>query len=144
MENEPEQERKRKYELSLDSSLIDSPPRWRSRELDYEEPSPPVRPPKHRYKSQKISPPEPEPQQSSYPPSSPLKEVFHKRARHKTREDRYESKTVRKAHYKDDEPERKRPKRATKNGQKKVANKSGGELMHNFKSDKISKERLTV
>lgn len=127
--------------------MIDSPPKWKTREPDYEEPTPPkpsAKPPKHRRKIQKIESPEPEPQQSSDPPSSPVNEVFHKRPRHKTREDRYESKTVKKAHHKDDEAGRKRPKKATTSGQKKAARKTGGQLMQDFKSDKISRERLTV
>ena len=74
------------------------------------------------------------------------KETFEKRARHKTREDRYEPKVKSSKVEKDDkerETRRSTSKRLKKNDRNKPK-KDGGELMRNFSSKSIGQERLTV
>lgn len=83
---------------------------------------------------------------STGPQIRALKETFEKRARHKTREDRYDRK--------DDTKPRKRKKdtldiskdkeNKAKRVQKKPLKYSSARLMQNFTSQKLAKERLTV
>lgn len=71
------------------------------------------------------------------------KETFEKRARHKTREDRYEPKT--KEHKADKTEERKRTTtKRTKKKSSRKRKKDGEELMRDFTSKSIGHDRLTV
>jgi hypothetical protein len=76
------------------------------------------------------------------------KETFEKRARHKTREDRYEPKTKSPKLEKDTKEKEKDINRTTSKRMKKSdrskLKKDGGELMRNFSSKSIGQERLTV
>jgi hypothetical protein len=71
-------------------------------------------------------------------------ENFEKRARHKTREDRYEPKKEEKNFDRKDGEKRPRTKRAKKGDGKRAARKAGEDLMNNFTSKSIGQERLTV
>ena len=147
VDHEPERRRQRNHGPSSDSSLLGSPPKKRTRMMDCQEPSPrkPLREPfERRNQTQRQESPEKESQLSSELPLSPAGEVFHKRPRHKTREDRYEPKVMGTSHQKNDETKQKRSKKTSKGREKKIRKKSGGELMNDFTSDKISNERLTV
>jgi hypothetical protein len=70
-------------------------------------------------------------------------ETFEKRARYKTREDRYEPKKAKKQPI---DGAKKKPRRIKeKRGErKKAAEKAGDDLMRNFTSKSIGNERLTV
>jgi hypothetical protein len=68
--------------------------------------------------------------------------AFEKRARHKTREDKYEPKKKQSKKPNPDKPTRKR--REKKGDQKKAARKASESLKDNFNSNKIGQERLTV
>lgn len=73
----------------------------------------------------------------------PPKETFERRARNKTREDKYEPKTgVQKL--KKDGSERKSRRKTEKSNRRKAPKKSGEDLMKNFSSKSIGQERLTV
>ncbi|KAF4627362.1 hypothetical protein G7Y89_g10791 [Cudoniella acicularis] len=76
--------------------------------------------------------------------SSPPKEVFEKRARHKTREERYEPKVSNRAIEITCEKKSSTSKRQKKSGQKKSAKKAGEDLMRNFSSKSIGQERITI
>lgn len=76
--------------------------------------------------------------------SSAHHETFEKRARHKTREDRYEPKKGGRKFDKDDREKRPRKKREKKGDKKKTAKKAGEDLVNNFSSKSIAQERLTV
>jgi hypothetical protein len=77
--------------------------------------------------------------------STPREGNFEKRARHKTREERYEPKE-KKSRNSDRVGERKRSKtrREKRGDRKKRAKRAGEELMYNFSSNSIGQERLTV
>ncbi|KUJ24030.1 uncharacterized protein LY89DRAFT_553327, partial [Mollisia scopiformis] len=68
---------------------------------------------------------------------------FERRARHKTREDKYEPRKVDKK-VKKDGTERKPRKKIEKSDRKKAARKSGEDLMNNFSSKSIGQDRLTI
>jgi hypothetical protein len=76
--------------------------------------------------------------------SNPKQEIFERRPRHKTREDRYEPNKKAKKGSKDDEERRLKKKKEKKGDRKKAAKKAGEDLMRNFSSKRISQERLTV
>lgn len=72
----------------------------------------------------------------------PKRETFEKRARHKTREDRYDmKKRITKAEATEKPIKRRREKRGDR---KKAARRASEELMNNFASNKIGQDRLTV
>jgi len=76
--------------------------------------------------------------------SNAPKESFKKRARHKTREDRYEPRKDRiKGEHREKEKEPKR-KREKQGDRKNAAKKAGEDLINNFSSKSIGQERLTV
>lgn len=72
----------------------------------------------------------------------PKQETFEKRARHKTREDRYETKRKSNKAEAVDKPIRTR--REKRGDRTKAARKASKDLMSNFASNKIGKDRLTV
>lgn len=72
------------------------------------------------------------------------KKNFEKRARHKTREDRYEPKEKVKKRRNDEEGRRPRKKGEKKGDRNKAAKKAGEDLMRNFSSKSIGQARLTV
>ncbi|TEY40393.1 hypothetical protein BOTCAL_0433g00030 [Botryotinia calthae] len=72
----------------------------------------------------------------------PKQETFEKRARHKTREDRYDTKGKRDKAEAVDKPLRTR--REKRGDRKKAAKKASEDLMSNFASNKIGQDRLTV
>lgn len=76
--------------------------------------------------------------------SPPPKETFERRARHKTREDKYEPKEGKQTAKRDVSPRKSRKKTEKKSNRKKVAKKSGADLMNDFSSKSIGQERLTV
>ncbi len=70
-------------------------------------------------------------------------EIFEKRKRHKTKEDRYEVKE--KKRKTDDEKEvKKRSKPFKRSDAAKATRAAGEDLIRSFKSDKIAQDRLTV
>lgn len=75
--------------------------------------------------------------------ASAREEIFEKRARHKTREDRYESKKQEKLKTKDGEKIT-RTKRVKRGDAARAARKAGADLISNFTSKNIGQERLTV
>jgi hypothetical protein len=77
--------------------------------------------------------------------STPRDESFEKRARYKTREERYEPKE-KKSRNSDHVSERKGSKRrrGKRGDRKKRAKRAGEELMYKFSSNRIGQERLTV
>ncbi|KAG9238314.1 hypothetical protein BJ875DRAFT_55722 [Amylocarpus encephaloides] len=76
-------------------------------------------------------------------PAGSPKETFEKRARHKTREDRYEPKAKRQKADKIDHREREKKSGCRKKDVRK-AKKDSEELMQNFTSKNIGQERLTI
>ncbi|TGO76040.1 hypothetical protein BELL_0178g00120 [Botrytis elliptica] len=72
----------------------------------------------------------------------PKQETFEKRARHKTREDRYDTKRKSNKAEAVDKPIRTRRER--RGDRTKAARKASKDLMSNFASNKIGKDRLTV
>ncbi|KAM0128781.1 hypothetical protein ACHAP3_008169 [Botrytis cinerea] len=72
----------------------------------------------------------------------PKQEAFEKRARHKTREDRYDTK--RKADKSEAVDKPIRTRREKRGDRKKAARKASEDLMNNFASNKIGQDRLTV
>ena len=76
--------------------------------------------------------------------STPKQETFEKRARHKTREDRYESKKTAGKRAEDGHDKKPRKKKEKRGDRKKAAKKAGEDLMRNFSSKSIGQERLTV
>ena len=71
-------------------------------------------------------------------------EIFERRDRHKTREDRYEPKKKKHKSEKRDKERKPRKTREKKGDKKKAEKKAGEKLMHNFSSKKVSQDRLTV
>ncbi|KAF5867991.1 uncharacterized protein Bfra_007187 [Botrytis fragariae] len=72
----------------------------------------------------------------------PKQEIFEKRARHKTREDRYDTKRKSNKAEAVDKPIRTR--REKRGDRAKAARKASNDLMSNFASNKIGKDRLIV
>ncbi|KAH8602601.1 hypothetical protein B0O99DRAFT_499007, partial [Bisporella sp. PMI_857] len=77
------------------------------------------------------------PKHSKYPG-----EAFEKRPRHKTREDLYEPKKKDSGIYPTEKLIKKKPEK--KGDRRKVAQKSGEDLMNNFSSKSIAQDRLTM
>lgn len=72
------------------------------------------------------------------------KETFEKRSRHKTREDRYESKKARKYDSEDDKPAKKKTIKVKRGDAAKASRKAGEDLINGFKSNNVAQDRLTV
>ncbi|KAF8857005.1 hypothetical protein BDZ45DRAFT_452700 [Acephala macrosclerotiorum] len=139
--------RKRKHASSSDSSILAVPIRPKSQRVDRGEEEARTRKSWEKtrdstYKKQRIESSE---SNSSDPftDESPPRETFEKRARHKTREDKYEPK-IGCEKTKRDAPKRKSKRKEKKSDRRKAAKKSGKELMQNFNSKSIGQERLTV
>lgn len=140
--------RKKKHDLSSDSSLLEAPIRPRSHQSKRDEPravavkqsevqSSPAR------KKQRIA--TSDSGLSGHLPIPVLpKETFERRPRHKTREDKYEPKKKEKKRNEASVDKSSSRKREKKNGRKKAAKKPGDELIQNFSSNNISQDRLTV
>ncbi|KAE8447624.1 hypothetical protein EG329_010595 [Mollisiaceae sp. DMI_Dod_QoI] len=141
--------RKRKRHSSSDSSILAEPIRPKSQQFDRgkkdtstrkrQEESVEGHCRKQRIESSESSSSDP------FTSESPPKETFEKRARHKTREDKYEPKAGDKKTKKngaEQKPRRKREKKKSECG--KTAKKSGEDLMHNFSSKSIGQDRLTI
>lgn len=140
--------RKRKHDSSSDSSLLEVPIRPQSHQWKQDDPrsiSPrrPENQPTTPRKKQKVA--SSDSGLSSHPATpSPPKETFEKRARHKTREDRYEPRKKEKRQGKIAVEKSSRKKREKRGDRKKAARKAGEELMQNFSSKSIAQDRLTV
>lgn len=80
---------------------------------------------------------------------SPIKdnkreEIFEKRARHKTKEDRYDPKKRAEKEREKMEKKEKKSKRAKKGDRRKESKMPGETLMKNFESKNLANDRLTV
>jgi hypothetical protein len=137
---------KRRHNSSSDSSLLGPPTRLKSQQLvkevsrraasdPQEDGSTPPRK-KQRIASSDSGIPIP-----SSVSSNAVQQSFEKRARHKTREDRYEPKKETKS--KKARGGKSSKKKREKSSQK-AGRKSGTDLVHNFSSKSISQDRLTV
>jgi hypothetical protein len=140
--------RKRKHHTSSDSSLLEVPVRQRPQpprrsDLKTESPAGGEESDRPRKKPKTVVSVAGTSTSSSASPT-PKQETFEKRARHKTREDRYEPKKKVKKRSKDGEERIPRKKREKKGDRKKAAKKAGEDLMINFSSKSIGQERLTV
>jgi hypothetical protein len=137
-----------RHNSSSDSSLLEPHTRPKSQQLvtevsrraafdRQEDGSTPPR------KKQRIASSDPGIPSSSSVSSNAVQQSFEKRARHKTREDRYEPKK------KDTKSKQARggkssKKKREKSSQKRAGRKSGADLVHNFSSKSIGQDRLTV
>lgn len=72
------------------------------------------------------------------------KETFEKRSRHKTKEDRYESKKARKHDVEDDKPAKKKSIKVKRGDAAKASKKAGEDLINGFRPKNVSQDRLTV
>ena len=72
------------------------------------------------------------------------KETFEKRSRHKTKEDRYESKKARKHVIEDDKPAKKKVIKVKRGDAAKASRKAGEDLINGFRSRNVAQDRLTV
>jgi hypothetical protein len=139
-------QRKRKHHTSSDSSLLEvpvkpNPPPVRGSALETKHLTRGKardRPPKKLRMEASVS----EATTSSVVSNS-KQETFEKRARYKTREDRYESKKVKKRP-KDGDEKKPRRYKEKRDDRKKAGKKAGEDLMQNFTSKSIGNERLTV
>jgi hypothetical protein len=140
--------RKRKHKSSSDSSLLEVSVGLKSQPLRRSNSESENRARKeesaHPPKKQKLELSESGISTSSFASPTAKREVFEKRARHKTREDRYEPKKKVKRRQNDEEGNRPRKKREKKGDRKKAAKKAGEDLVRKFSSKSIGQERLTV
>jgi hypothetical protein len=139
--------KKRKHHTSSDSSLLEAPVRGppqpvRGSDFKTENLAREPYPDHHRKKRKREA--SVSGTSISSASSKPKQEIFERRPRHKTREDRYESKKKAKKGSKDEEERRLRKKKVKKGDRKKAAKKAGEDLMRNFSSKRIGQERLTV
>ncbi|KAL2064991.1 hypothetical protein VTL71DRAFT_4131 [Oculimacula yallundae] len=139
---------KRKRHSSSDSSLLEVPARPRSYQLKRDDPqpalfNPPEIQPTPTRKKQRVGSSDSSLTNRSDVPDH-TKETFERRARHKTREDRYEAKKKepKKSKTRGETPSRK--KREKRGDRAKVAKKAGEELIQKFNSKNISQDRLTI
>ncbi|OBT56485.1 hypothetical protein VE04_04984 [Pseudogymnoascus sp. 24MN13] len=72
------------------------------------------------------------------------KETFEKRGRHKTKEDRYESKKARKHADEDDRPAKKKTIKVKRGDAAKASKKAGEDLINGFRPKNVSQDRLTI
>ncbi|KFZ03909.1 hypothetical protein V502_10562 [Pseudogymnoascus sp. VKM F-4520 (FW-2644)] len=72
------------------------------------------------------------------------KETFEKSSRHKTKEDRYESKKTRKHVVEDDQPTKKKTTKVKRGDAAKASRKAGEELINGFRSKNVAQDRLTI
>jgi hypothetical protein len=137
---------KRRHNSSSDSSLLEPPARPKSQQLvkevsrraasDRQQDGP--TPPRKKQKIASSDSGIPSPSVSS----NAVRHSFEKRARHKTREDRYEPKK------KETKSKKARGGKSSKQkrdkSSQKAGRKSGADLVHNFSSKSIGQDRLTV
>lgn len=71
-------------------------------------------------------------------------ETFEKRSRHKTKEDRYESKKARKHVVEDGKPAKKKTIKVKRGDAAKASKKAGEDLINGFRPKNVSQDRLTV
>ncbi|TVY36478.1 hypothetical protein LOCC1_G005395 [Lachnellula occidentalis] len=138
---------KRKQNSSSDSSLLEVPvPPKPQRSIPENRKDEPLERRQHElqiHKKRKAEPIESDTADLS-DQSSPPKETFEKRARHKTKEDRYEPKKKRHRSAKTVEKKRSTTKPEKRRGRKKTAKEAGEDFIRNFSSKSIGQERLTV
>ena len=96
--------------------------------------------PPHSHKKRKVEPSDP----GTSTPSTARQETFEKRARHKTREDRYVPKKEKNKPGRNNREKEPRAKRLKKGDGKRAARRAGEDLMNSFASKSIGPERLTV
>ncbi|OBT66656.1 hypothetical protein VE03_03870 [Pseudogymnoascus sp. 23342-1-I1] len=72
------------------------------------------------------------------------KETFEKRSRHKTKEDRYESKKTRQHAAEDDKPAKKKVIKVKRGDAAKASRKAGEDLINGFRSKHVAQDRLTM
>ncbi len=138
---------KRRHNASLDSSLLEAPIRPQIQQLRKGELGPEICQRREdgpiTRKKQKIALSEASISSHSAT-SGPATEIFEKRPRHKTREDKYEPKRKGKKSRKTGEEEMTRKKREKRGNRKKAVKKAGEDVMQSFKSKSIGQDRLTV
>ncbi|PBP19596.1 hypothetical protein BUE80_DR009575 [Diplocarpon rosae] len=134
---------KRRHKSSSDSSLLEVPMRPQTTRLKRDDPHPTISKRRDQptfRKKQKM--PHSDHGSSSHASShNPPRETFEKRARHKTREDRYEPKKKEERSEKTGEARKKRENRGDR---RRAAKKSGEKLMQNFSSKNVARDRLTM
>lgn len=137
---------KRKRNSSTDSSLLEAPVRTKAQPLIskayHDSPENPQKAAQVDEK-RKFEPVEKDVGSVSSEENRP-EEIFEKRARHKTKEDRYEPKKKRQKSEKPSEKKRPSTKPEKKSDRRKAARKAGEDLIRNFSSKNIGQERLTV
>lgn len=138
---------KRRHNSSSDSSLLEIPVRTRTGQAKKDNPRPAMPEPQKdkptSRKKQKVDSSNSEVSSQTTSPTA-AKETFEKRPRRKTREDRYEPKRKETHPKKTDEEMATNRKRLKRCDRGKAAKKAGEELMQNFSSKSIGRERLTV
>ncbi|KFY30551.1 hypothetical protein V494_08118, partial [Pseudogymnoascus sp. VKM F-4513 (FW-928)] len=72
------------------------------------------------------------------------KETFEKRSRHKTKEDRYESKKAKKYIIEDDKPAKKKTVKVKRGDAARASRKAGEDLINGFRSKHVVQDRLTM
>ncbi|KFZ00845.1 hypothetical protein V501_10423 [Pseudogymnoascus sp. VKM F-4519 (FW-2642)] len=80
----------------------------------------------------------------SEPDQPERKETFEKRSRHKTKEDRYESKKARKQVVEDDKPAKKKTIKVKRGDAARASKKAGEDLVNGFRPKNVSQDRLTI
>ncbi|CAL3962303.1 unnamed protein product [Diplocarpon coronariae] len=136
---------KRRHKSSSDSSLLEAPIRLQRNDLKSDDPHPTIsQRQNHPTAQEKPQVDHSDTGGSSHTSSrNPPRETFEKRIRHKTREDRYEpKKKVRSG--KDGVQNTSKKRRVKRGDRRKAAKKSGEELMQNFSSTNVARDRLTM
>lgn len=139
--------KKRKHHTSSDSSLLEAPVGVRPqplRESEFMTENPARKPYSDHHRMKRKREASVSGTSISSASSKPKQEIFERRPRRKTREDRYKPKKKAQKGSKDDEESRPRKKKEKKGDRTKAAKKAGEDLIRNFSSKRISQERLTV
>lgn len=143
----PIRRKKRQHLSSSDTSLLEPAPKQISPRVSREEHSHKRRREESPLRTRKRRKAEP-PESVELPQANIRKETFEKRARHKTREDRYDPNKEKSRNRKEKEVEeaekQPRKRREKKSDKRKAAKKAGEDLMNNFSSKSIGQDRLTV
>ncbi|PBP22383.1 hypothetical protein BUE80_DR006729 [Diplocarpon rosae] len=131
---------KRRHRSSSDSSLLEVPIRAQTDNWKSDDPHPTMskrqdQPTVRKKQKMDHSDDGGSSHTSSY---NPPREKFEKRARHKTREDRYEPKK------KEERSEKTEKKREKRGDRRRAAKESGEKLMQNFSSQNVARDRLTM
>lgn len=140
--------RKRTRNSSTDSSILEAVPQPRNHSATKHNTKPDAVGDHNRgttaHKKQRISSKAPEASSYSSVAGIPRKETFERRARHKTREDRYDPNKKNKQKKGGEDDKRQKKKKETKSERRKANKRAGEDLMRNFSSKSIGQERLTV